>query len=148
MLTKRRALSHHPNPKALLRFAIPLIAMTMTSVATIMLMNAQLFRAANWFDTSGADAKILIAMTEVISKTTYIGLLGILIMGLFTFLFWVFFSKNIFGPIVPFRQHLDKLCKGDFASRVRLRKGDEFKDLAEDLNHLAELLEQGKLTKS
>jgi signal transduction histidine kinase len=40
------------------------------------------------------------------------------------------------------RRHVQKLSEGDFTSRIHLRRGDEFTHLSEDLNHLAEILQQ------
>ena len=45
----------------------------------------------------------------------------------------------------PLAHRLEALKNGDFSSRVALRRGDAFEDVAHDLNELAELLaEQAK----
>jgi len=53
----------------------------------------------------------------------------------------VVYVKWLVGPAVAFRRHLASLKGGDYRSRVKLRDNDPFRDLALDLNQLAELLE-------
>lgn len=47
-------------------------------------------------------------------------------------------THRIFGPMVQINHHVSKMIAGDFSSRIHLREGDEFKDLALKLNTLAE----------
>jgi len=54
----------------------------------------------------------------------------------------VMLSHRIFGPIVPIRAHVLRLIEGDYSSRIHLRTHDQFKDVATDLNTLAERLNQ------
>ncbi len=51
-------------------------------------------------------------------------------------------SHRIYGPIVQIRKHVTNLIMGDFTSRVHLRDHDHFVELSEDLNQLAEKLQQ------
>ena len=49
------------------------------------------------------------------------------------------------GPTVAFRRHIQALRQGDFDSRVRLRRGDAFNEVADELNALSEdLARKGK----
>ncbi len=50
------------------------------------------------------------------------------------------FSHRIYGPMVAIRKHLSALLSGDYDHRTQLRKNDEFKEVAEDLNRLCEKL--------
>ena len=52
------------------------------------------------------------------------------------------YIHRMIGPIVAFRRHIEALKNGDYRSRVRLRKGDAFQDMLNDLNELAALLER------
>lgn len=52
----------------------------------------------------------------------------------------IFLSHRVYGPMVPIRAHIARLINGDYSSRVHTRSGDEFKELAADLNSLAETL--------
>lgn len=60
--------------------------------------------------------------------------LGMLAMG-------VTLSHRIFGPLIPMGALISKLKAGEYGARADLRKNDEFKELAGDLNDLAEKLQ-------
>ena len=51
-------------------------------------------------------------------------------------------SKNseVIGPTVAFKRHIRALREGNYDSRVVLRKGDAFDDVADELNLLAQAL--------
>ena len=56
----------------------------------------------------------------------------------------VAYTHRLIGPLRPFVRHVEKLTAGDYASRVRLRKGDLelYAEYAERLNELAARLEE------
>jgi signal transduction histidine kinase len=54
----------------------------------------------------------------------------------------IFFTHRLVGPTYAFRRHIRELKNGNYGSRVVLRKGDAFQEVAEDLNDLAVTLEQ------
>ena len=56
----------------------------------------------------------------------------------------VAYTHRLIGPLRPFTRHVENLAAGDYASRVRLRKGDldMYMEYAERLNDLAEKLER------
>lgn len=53
-------------------------------------------------------------------------------------------SHRIYGPIVQIRKHVQRLKDGDYSSRIHLRDHDHFNELAEELNELAQSLQQQK----
>ena len=53
----------------------------------------------------------------------------------------VYFTHKMIGPTIAFRRHIRALGCGDYTSRVYLRRGDAFVEVAEDLNRLAEVME-------
>ena len=55
----------------------------------------------------------------------------------------VAYTHRLIGPLRPFTRHVEALSKGDYSSRVMLRKGDLelYTDYAEKLNQLAVHLE-------
>ena len=57
------------------------------------------------------------------------------------FFIWLRFSHRILGPTVAFERHIDELCRGNYQSRVRLRKKDEMIEMQTALNRLAEELQ-------
>ena len=54
----------------------------------------------------------------------------------------IFFTHRLVGPTYAFRRHIREIKNGNYGSRVVLRKGDAFQEVAEDLNDLAVSLEQ------
>lgn len=50
-------------------------------------------------------------------------------------------SHRLYGPAYAMRKHIEALKRGEFTHRTHLRKQDEFKDLAKELNELSEVLE-------
>ncbi len=50
-------------------------------------------------------------------------------------------SHRFFGPVVALQKHINALTRGEFEHRTHLRKNDELKELAADLNQLSERLE-------
>lgn len=71
---------------------------------------------------------VLIVLTAVIISATLYGGLEV--------------SHRVFGPMVPFFRHVRELVAGNYKTRVRLRKKDEFHDFKDILNELAEALEK------
>ncbi|SMF06697.1 hypothetical protein [Pseudobacteriovorax antillogorgiicola] len=53
----------------------------------------------------------------------------------------IFYTHRLIGPTYAFRRHIQELSKGNYKSRVLLRKADAFAEVAEDLNQLATQLE-------
>ncbi|RZA13474.1 MAG: hypothetical protein EOP10_29670 [Proteobacteria bacterium] len=54
----------------------------------------------------------------------------------------IFFTHRLIGPTYAFRRHIKELTRGNYRSRVSLRKGDAFTEVADELNELAEKLSQ------
>ncbi len=56
------------------------------------------------------------------------------------------YTHRLIGPFRPYTRHLDALARGDYSSRVNLRKGDleMFVEFGDKLNNLATSLEVKK----
>lgn len=54
----------------------------------------------------------------------------------------VLYTHKLVGPTVAFRRHIRSLMDGRFTARTYLRKGDAFAEVAEELNHLSEVMEK------
>ncbi len=50
-------------------------------------------------------------------------------------------SHRYFGPVVALRRHISAILNGEYDHRTHLRKSDELKELAADLNQLSEHFE-------
>jgi methyl-accepting chemotaxis protein len=53
-------------------------------------------------------------------------------------------SHRIFGPMYRFEQTIRDYLKGDFSTRIKLRKHDEFKEMEALLNELADYIERSR----
>jgi len=54
----------------------------------------------------------------------------------------VYFTHKMVGPTIAFRRLIGDMQSGRFNTRIKLRKGDAFNEVAEDLNKLAETLDR------
>ena len=72
---------------------------------------------------------------------TFCALLGLLYV-VTTVLVSIYYTHRFVGPTVAFKRHIVALRKGEYGSRVVLRKTDAFADMAEELNMLAADLER------
>jgi HAMP domain-containing protein len=51
------------------------------------------------------------------------------------------YTHRLVGPTIPITRHIRALKEGRYSHRVSLRQQDEFRELAVELNELAEILE-------
>jgi HAMP domain-containing protein len=56
----------------------------------------------------------------------------------------VIYTHRLIGPTIPILRHVKALQEGRYAHRVSLRKHDAFSELADELNSLAEKLQNGR----
>ena len=54
----------------------------------------------------------------------------------------IFLSHKIAGPIYRLETDIEELSKGNLRKRVRLRKGDELKTIADQINNLASAIDR------
>ena len=60
----------------------------------------------------------------------------------------VLYTHKLVGPTIAFRRHLRSLGQGQVGVRTFLRRGDAFKEVADELNSLSEVLDrQAKIPK-
>lgn len=52
----------------------------------------------------------------------------------------IYVTHRLVGPTVAFRRHIRGLLDGNFDVKTKLRRGDAFGEVAEDLNRLSERL--------
>jgi len=74
-------------------------------------------------------------------------LLIALVFALVVILGTLVITHRFYGPMIALRRHTWTLLRGEYEHRTHLRKHDEFKELANDLNQLSERL-QKKMTNS
>jgi hypothetical protein len=54
----------------------------------------------------------------------------------------VLYTHKLIGPTIAFRRHVRSIAEGRYNARTYLRKGDAFAELADELNHLSEVMER------
>lgn len=59
-----------------------------------------------------------------------------------TTLICIIHSHRMVGPTIAFKRQLNALLQGNYKTRIRLRDGDYFQDVAELFNRLSEQLDQ------
>jgi methyl-accepting chemotaxis protein len=77
-------------------------------------------------------------------QLTFITLLGILVVLFIVFLILAIARRThrMFGPMVAVDRFIDTITQGDYSQRIQTREGDDFKDLADSLNRMAESFEK------
>jgi methyl-accepting chemotaxis protein len=73
------------------------------------------------------------------------GLSGILLTYVLTiFTVVILRTHKIYGPMVAIRRFVEDLGNGNYSGRLRIRERDDFQDLAQNLNEVAQVLENRK----
>jgi nitrogen fixation/metabolism regulation signal transduction histidine kinase len=95
------------------------------------------------------DSKLGDSLREALSarnkKLLIYIMLSIVVLILGASLLTITFSNRVAGPAFRIRYALKQIKEGDYSVRVQLRKGDQLKDLADDLNQfIVELENEGK----
>ena len=84
----------------------------------------------------GADG-----LNELLAAVSGIFNLGIIFLALSSLLvaaFGIMLTHRYYGPLIPILRSLRAIRDGDYATRVRLRPGDELQDLARVVNEISE----------
>jgi signal transduction histidine kinase len=112
---------------------------------TALLMGYLVIRVAavvSAVQSSNPDIAALIQAN--LDPTLSVILLGQGLLWLSSLLIGILISHRIYGPIIPIVRHVQQLGRGDYSSRIQLRKDDDLGEIAEALNELASRLEKEK----
>jgi methyl-accepting chemotaxis protein len=96
-------------------------------------------------------ADVVTTLTEADSEVTsllgnYLASVGWTALGLAAVFFTISLAASIYmthklvGPTVAFRRHIRGLMDGNFTVKTKLRTGDAFLEVADDLNRLSDRL--------
>lgn len=87
------------------------------------------------------EQAVISSIVLYLHKRIWVGLLAVAVLaGVHS----IYSSHKVVGPAIRFRKILDELVRGNYTARIRIRKGDEFKELEVLLNELADTLERSK----
>lgn len=144
-LTTRRIIANlFVEPGALIRLSVPFIALIFAFSGFAFVIYLELAGALKRAQEASANSPAVMALQETFSQITLAGSVGLGLLFLVCFGYWIVYSHRIFGPVVPIRRTIQKLTDGDYKARIHLRLSDEFKNIADDINKLADSLEKKK----
>ena len=83
-------------------------------------------------------------ITKQIADFKAITLLVLFVYAVLVIVITSIYTHRLLGPMIPIGNHLKALKEGFYAHRLHLRKKDALHELADQLNELAEVLEERK----
>lgn len=134
-LVDRRARLRLLAPFAILIGAILLIGYSMNQ--TISAIGDQFSRSL-----SAENPEAIAQFNQLIAKVKSVVAIDIAFLAVLALLLWAYYSFRIYGPLVAIYRHLRALIEGNYDSRVKLRRHDEFSKLSDQLNQLAQVLKE------
>lgn len=99
-------------------------------------LSEELNSATNIYDQARI-AHVALALHKVIWP-------ALIILSFMAFAVVIVLSHRVAGPIYRLEKTIEEFLKGNFKERMRLRKKDEFQEIATFINRLAEFLETSK----
>jgi len=78
----------------------------------------------------------------ILQHANYVLFFRILIVSPIVLFFAIYVSHRIAGPIYRIRRDLEQVAAGNYSLRIKLRKTDELKDVADAMNKVIDVLEQ------
>ena len=142
---QRSLLSPGVDPRARLRLLLPFLVLVGAVVILGWATNNIITSVSEQFAGALAgQGPVLDMFHQFIHKLKTAIWIYLAFITLLAIILWAFYSFRIFGPQVAIRRHVKALIAGDYSSRVHLREHDEFMDLADELNQLAESLKESR----
>jgi len=139
---RRKFASLFISPKSLALISLPLLFLVTISIAIVFAIHLTVLRALEQVEIFGLEnLPAMNTLHQAQHSVTLIGTLGIAILAVGCFVWWIIFSHRIYGPIIPIRRHIQSLVDGNYSSHISMRAGDHLKEVVDDLNRLAEVLE-------
>ncbi|MDD5439496.1 MAG: HAMP domain-containing protein [Candidatus Omnitrophica bacterium] len=80
-------------------------------------------------------------LQAILQHATYVLLVRIALISPIVAVCAVFVSHRIAGPILRIKRDLESVVAGNYSVRLRLRRTDELKDVAEAMNKVLDVLE-------
>ncbi|MEH0019749.1 MAG: methyl-accepting chemotaxis protein [Desulfobacter sp.] len=101
-----------------------------------------LLNTSDTLTTTYMNSKLVIQSTSlaILPSVIYTTLITTLVVGMVVIMVTLLVSHKIAGPMYRFEKDINRVAKGDLRSRIRIRKGDQFQELAVSLNHMIDSL--------
>lgn len=87
-----------------------------------------------------ADNEIHVLLEKYLGSVATTTLIGTIFFISINMILTIYFTHKMVGPIVAFRRHIGQLMNGKFETKTKLRHGDAFTEVADDLNKLSDRL--------
>lgn len=126
------------NPKTQLRYAVVAVSYAFLGMSLVQIFSLRKLNEIQ--STLESDNNYWFVNYVLYVSWVYIG--GLVVVGIFAFLYSLFVSHKTAGPQVSLLNHIKELSLGNYKSRVQLRKNDDLVELSDALNSLAENLEK------
>lgn len=124
-------------------FTLVMLAIMMSAAFAVgMVINFTLGKLTENAPTTISRLTLERLVFDANSQLVVSSILIIFIAVIATGFFGVFFLHRVAGPVYRFRQVLKKMGSGEIPGDVRLRKRDFFKETADELNRVIQLLRE------
>lgn len=111
------------------------------AVAAILWLNLAKF-AQIVLQLTDVEDEVYDLLNSYMADTRWWLVLAIVVFLMANILVSIFFTHRLIGPTIAFRRHIRSLAEGRYNARTYLRRGDAFAEVADELNHLSEVLER------
>jgi len=91
-----------------------------------------------------ADQEIHALLGNYLESIAWTAVGGAIVFVIVNLLLTIYLTHKMVGPTIAFRRHINALMEGNFSAKIRLRRGDAFEEVAEDLNRLSEWLKNSR----
>ncbi len=101
-----------------------------------------LFNTNDSLTTTYMNSKLVIQNTSlaIMPSVIYTTLITTFVIGLVVIMVTLLVSHKIAGPMYRFEKDIKRIAGGDLKSRIRIRKSDQFQEIALSLNAMIEAL--------
>ncbi|MGZ3650263.1 MAG: HAMP domain-containing protein [Bdellovibrionota bacterium] len=121
-------------------FAIPVAVLLTASCFLITLRNTLLVRLGELQTLPNVTGRELGDLADSIGTFYLLGIIFLMFTSFFLAISGLLISHRYYGPLIPLLRCLRAMKAGDYSQEVRLRKGDELRELATAVNELNEHL--------
>ena len=120
----------------IIKFVLILIAGGLVSIGMTFLNNH------DTLTTTYTNSKLVIQNTSlaIMPSVVFTTILTTVLLGIVVIALTLLFSHKIAGPMFRFEKDIKRIADGDLKSRINIRKGDQFQELALGLNDMIQSL--------
>lgn len=140
----RKARNFLLKPGLQLKLAFYFLLLSLGFIFTTMLF-AKLYFEQTYITLAGNTAQseyIQAVVTQQINDFKSLSMIMLVVYVVMVVIVATVYTHRMIGPTLPVLRHIKALKEGFYSHRVKLRENDCFQEMADELNELAETLEQ------